>query len=99
MAKYASSIWAFIRTIYRGQQIETASATLLGIGVSWSWVSSLLPHWVAIYFWPTVIAIKTLAIAGLSSFITNYVSYRFKKFIDGKEKAPARRKGRNKRAA
>ena len=101
MGKHAADIWQFIKSIYRGQQIETASATLLGIGVSWHWLSALLPNWIAIYFWPTVIALKAIAISSVSSLATNYISYRFKKYVDGKEKTPSRkRKGnRSDRAA
>lgn len=93
MGKHATNIWAVLKAIYRGQQIETASATLLGIGVSWHWLSSVLPDWIAIYFWPTVIALKAIVISTLSSLATNYVSYRFKKIVNGKETTPPR-KGR-----
>lgn len=97
MGKSLSNLWDYIKRVYQGQQVETASATLLGIGISWNWLSSAIPHWIAIYFWPTIIALKAIFIAGASSLATNYVSYRFKKYIDGKEKTSPRR--RKKKAA
>lgn len=97
MGQRISNFWNFTKRIYRGQEIETASATLLGIGVSFEWLRNSLPHWIAIYFWPTVIACKAIFISTVSSFATNYISYQFKKRMDEKSKRPPR-KGR-KRAA
>lgn len=98
MGQRISNFWNFTKSIYRGQEIESASATLLGLGISWDWLSSVLPHWVAIYLWPTVIACKAVFISAASSFVTNYISYLFKKHIDEKEKRGRRTRRKDKAA-